>query len=263
MIYGLFSVLLAIVPAVLLIFFIVGKDKKQPEPPGQLVKAFFYGVLSVFVTFAFHKVIDLFIYVGDATVGDMINRAFWEAAIPEEMSKLLMLWLLLRKNKYFDEHFDGIVYAVMIGLGFATVENLLYMADNYDRWAWVGTVRALLSVPGHYVFAVLMGYYYSLAQFSPRKRVFYWIMALFVPILLHGLYDALLMVVEVVPMFLGLLSIVLCIVLCYYMHKEAFRRINKHLQADSIIVPEVSETSHTPSQDDIEYVDYEETKQDE
>ena len=90
MIYGLLSVLLAIVPAVLLIFFIVGKDKKQPEPPGQLVKAFFYGVLSLFVTFAFHKVIDIFIYVGDATVGDMINRAFWEAAIPEEMSKLLM-----------------------------------------------------------------------------------------------------------------------------------------------------------------------------
>ena len=137
------------------------------------------------------------------------------------------------------------------------------MADNYDRWAWVGTVRALLSVPGHYVFAVLMGYYYSLAQFSPRKRVFYWIMALFVPVMLHGLYDALLMVSEVVPEFLGFLSIVLCIVLCYYMHKEAFRRLNKHLQADSIIVPEVSESSHTPSQDDIEYVDYEETKRDE
>ena len=260
MLFSILSILMALIPAILLLFFVVGKDKKRPEPPRQLVKAFLLGFVSMFVVTALVGVIDCFIPYGSNTVAGQIWRAFWRAAIPEELVKFMMLWLVLRKNKYFDEHFDGIVYAVMVGLGFATFENLLYMFANYANWLVVGSTRALLTVPAHYAFAVFMGYFYSLAHFSPRRKVYYYSMALLVPMMLHGLYDSLLMVGMVLPEFFSVLLSILCIVLCYFMHKEAFRRITIHLQSDSIIVPKEDVAEQSQSSDDIEYIDYEEVE---
>lgn len=263
MLSSILALLLALIPTVLLLFFVVGKDKKQPEPPAQLVKAFLMGIVSAFVAMLLFNALEHIVSFGDATVAGQVGLAFWGAAIPEEVAKFIMLWLVLRNNKYFDEHFDGIVYAVMVGLGFATFENVLYMIENYNDWLVVGSTRALMAVPAHYAFAVFMGYFYSLAHFAPRNRVYNYVMALFVPILLHGLYDMLLMVSTVVPEFLSVVLPILCIVLCYYMHKEAFRRLARHLQSDSVIVPQ--ETASTPSQSDsdIEYIEYEDVKKEE
>ena len=84
---------------------------------------------------------------------------------------LLKNWnVVVRKNKYFDERIDGIVYAVAISMGFAAFENVLYLVDNYEEWLSVGLSRAVLSVPGHYAFAVLMGYYYSKVYFPLSKK---------------------------------------------------------------------------------------------
>ena len=263
MLTSIFALFLALMPAVLLLFFVVGKDKKQPEPPAQLIKAFLAGIVSVFVTFAIVGIIELIMPLEDSSVNAAINLAFWGAAIPEELAKLFMLWLVLRRNKYFDEHFDGIVYAVMVGLGFAAFENVMYMVENYDDWLVVGSARALLAVPAHYAFAVFMGYFISLAHFSPRRRLYNGAMAFLVPMFLHGLYDALLMVSGVVPDFLSVLLPILCIVLCYYRHKEAFRRLAIHQQADSIIEPDVVEQPHEKNGGEIEYIEYEDVKRDE
>lgn len=103
-------------------------------------------------------------------------QAFGVAALLEEAFKLLTLWVVLRKNPYFDEHFDSIVYAVCVGLGFAAVENIFYVFSEEER-VTVAVSRALLAVPGHYAFAILMGYYYSIYHFvdHPPKlqTVFY------------------------------------------------------------------------------------------
>ena len=93
-------------------------------------------------------------------IGALWN-AFVGAAMPEEATKLLMLWLLLRRNKYFDERFDGIVYACCIGMGFAGTENVLYLFGNIENWQSVAVSRAIFAVPGHFMFAVAMGYFYS------------------------------------------------------------------------------------------------------
>ena len=87
---------------------------------------------------------------------DTTIQAFFVAALPEESFKLLALWLLLRKNPYFDEHFDGIVYAVCVGLGFAAVENVFFVVGEEGNWMGVAVNRALLAVPGHYAFAVVL-----------------------------------------------------------------------------------------------------------
>ena len=93
-------------------------------------------------------------------VGGAIADAFINAAIPEEAAKLLMLWLVLRRNRHFDEYFDGVVYAVCVGMGFAGLENIFYLIDEEDMMA-VGIARGVFSIPAHFMFAVAMGYYYQ------------------------------------------------------------------------------------------------------
>lgn len=149
--------------------YIYRKDKVQPEPTKWLLKAFGFGVLSMFLSFVFSVPACLLLGMEmDANTYSSIREAFADAfvlaAIPEELAKLIMLWLLLRKNPHFDERFDGIVYAVCIGMGFAGIENVMYLIGGIENGNWIGTgiFRALFSVPAHFLFAVLMGYYYSI-----------------------------------------------------------------------------------------------------
>lgn len=161
-------ILAAIAPVAVLIWYIYRKDRKQPEPTKLLIKAFIYGILSALLTLMIvipFEAITEFANDEVSTIGSAISNAFFMAAIPEELAKLVMLWLLLRNNPYFDEHFDGIVYAVCIGMGFAAIENVLYLFDNYESWISVGIARALFAVPGHFLDAVIMGFYYSLWHF--------------------------------------------------------------------------------------------------
>lgn len=261
MLHLLLSIIMAVAPALVLIAFIIVKDKRQPEPPRELFKAFMMGVLSLIIALVLVSLISLFITCDESTVLGQIGQAFFMAAIPEECAKLLVLWLCLRSNKYFNEHVDGIVYAVMVGMGFAMTENLLYMVSDYDTWlSSTGVVRALLPVPMHYVDAVFMGYFYSLAAFSATKSKYYYAMSLGVPIVIHGVYDAFLMVGTVIPENFYVLIFFVLLYLCFLMHKEALRRIKQHLQSDLIIMPHDTPHSETRQSSDVEYIEYEEVK---
>jgi len=157
------------------------------------------------------------------------SMAFFVAALPEESFKLLVLWLLLRKNPYFDEHFDGIVYAVCVGLGFAALENVSYVLGN-EEWLSIAVSRALLAVPGHYAFAILMGYYYSIYHFvdrSPKIAA----CILLVPVVAHGIYDSLAMSGMVNP-YVGGVSSLLLIYFCVKMHKIAKTNMLALIQKD-------------------------------
>ena len=185
----------AIAPVVVLLWQILKRDSANPEPPKMLMKAFFYGMVSTVVTFIFLPVTEM---IGDITMLDdnplalAFKQAFFSAALPEEGAKLMMLWLLLRNNPYFDERFDGIVYAVCVGMGFAAVENVLYLFNNYDSWLSVGIVRALFAVPGHFFDAVIMGYYYSHYHFGTRRNPATKALILAAPVVAHGIYDGIL-----------------------------------------------------------------------
>lgn len=187
----------ALAPVVWLLWTIYRKDSAQPEPTLWLVKAFFYGVVSVFLSLILSMPImmvsgiDAENLTGSSFL-EAVANAFLLAAIPEEVAKFLMLWLLLRKNPYFDEHFDGIVYAVCVGLGFAALENVGYLFKGAESGAWIsiGIVRALFSVPAHYFFAILMGYYYSVCHFGIDRSMKARAMILVAPILAHGIFDA-------------------------------------------------------------------------
>ena len=139
--------LTALLPIVILIYYIYHKDKKSPEPTGQLVKAFLFGVLSVPLSFCMSIPLrQIGAYPAEATtISESISTAFFGAAIPEEIAKLFMLWLFLRKNRYFDEKMDDIVYAVCVSLGFAALENIMYLFSNVETFLSVGIAFAYCS----------------------------------------------------------------------------------------------------------------------
>lgn len=93
----------ALLPIIVLGFFIIVKDRRNPEPAGQLLKAFLFGALSVFVSLCVSTPLgQMGLYVSEpANLMDSIRLSFFGAAIPEEMAKLLMLWLCLRMNPFF------------------------------------------------------------------------------------------------------------------------------------------------------------------
>lgn len=229
----LIILIVAILPAILLWLYIWKKDA-QPEPMSWLVKAVMWGV-AICIPVAFLELgIQTFLFGEEGEPSSLVGTtidAFFVAAIPEETFKLFALWMVLRKNPYFDEHFDGIVYAVSVGLGFAALENISYVFGD-EEWLSTAIVRALLAVPGHYAFAVLMGYYYSVYHFvdrSPKTAV----CILLVPVMAHGIYDAIVFSGQVNPYIGGLSSFAL-IWFCIKMHEVAKMKVLALIDKDAL-----------------------------
>jgi len=211
------------------------KDKRSPEPTSQLVKAFIFGILSVPLSLCMSIPLGLIgAYPTEVTsIWGSASTSFFGAAIPEEIAKFIMLWLVLRKNPYFDEKMDGIVYAVCVSLGFAALENIMYLFSNAEAFLSVGIARAIFAVPGHFCFGILMGYYYSLARFYPKSPKKNKALILVAPIIVHGLYDSILLISNVTPAISGVLLIVF-LVFCHKMWKYGSKSIQEHLQRDGI-----------------------------
>ena len=220
-----------ILPAFLLWGYIWKMDKKK-EPTPLLVKATCYGVLICFPVALVESMISsvLFDSGGPSTIIGTTADAFMVAAIPEETFKLLALRWILKNNPYFDEHFDGIVYAVCVGLGFAAIENVFYLFGN-EEWITTAIARSLLAVPGHYAFAILMGYYYSVYHFvddSPKVAI----CILAVPVLAHGIYDAFAMS-GIINEIVALASFIALVVFCIKMHRVALKKVVALIEKDA------------------------------
>ena len=220
----------ALIPALALLGYIYWQDRKSPEPWHKLLKATLLGVLAIPLTMCIVFPLQTIGIVPDSynTFGDVVNFSFLGAAIPEELAKLLMLWLFLRKNPFFDERMDGIVYAVCVSLGFAGLENVIYVLGNTD-WMSVALLRAFTAVPGHFCYGVIMGYFYSLAKFDPKNRTKYSILALVAPILAHGIYDTIVFA-STLPLVPEILLNIVFVVFCFLLWRWASKSIKKHLE---------------------------------
>jgi RsiW-degrading membrane proteinase PrsW (M82 family) len=222
----------ALIPAVILGWWIYKKDSAQPEPPQMLAKAFLYGVGSTFVTLvitSFMSMMGVMVYELGSFAG-AVSTALFAAALPEEIAKLLMLWLFLRKNPFYDEYFDGIVYAACVGLGFAGTENVLYLLQSED-WLGTGIVRGITAVPAHFAIACAMGYFYSKRHFGDRSR-FTACCVLAVPVLIHWVYDALAFSEGIFPA-LSVVINVLFVVLIWIVYKRTMGRIDDLQRMDN------------------------------
>ncbi len=185
----------SVLPVIILALYIYNKDKDK-EPIGLLVKLFFGGVGSLFITLIISLFLGIFFpSILSDTVSlsftDLFFHVFFGVALVEEFSKWLVLYHTSYNHYEFDQVFDMIVYSAFVALGFACFENILYVFEN-----GMGTaiIRAFLAVPGHFFDGIFMGYYLSRAKvsdinkdFSSKKKNMF--LSILVPMMLHGIYD--------------------------------------------------------------------------
>ncbi len=207
---------IALAPGVAIGVYIYLKDHHEREPMGLLMRSFFFGVLSIFVTLLISQVIGLFVTIDESSLSEQAVHAFLIVALVEEFSKFLFVRGILYNNKHFNEPFDGIVYSVMVGMGFATFENILYV---FQGGIGTAVMRMFTAVPAHATFAVLMGYYLGKAKFE-HKKSYYAFHALGIATLFHGAYDYCLFISYVPGIVFGALA---SLVVGIWLSKKAIR----------------------------------------
>jgi protease PrsW len=185
---------LALAPGIAIMWFIYSKDRFDREPLKALVKSFFLGILAILPAVLLQLAGTAILKALMPSSGWTYNIifAFVVVALTEEISKFAMLRIYAFPRIFFNEPFDGIVYGVMVAMGFATVENIGYVMTNGIGTAFA---RMFLSVPAHATFGVLMGYYVGLAKFTNNaSSKFFMLRGLLLAILFHGLFDLFLFV---------------------------------------------------------------------
>ncbi|EOC99646.1 hypothetical protein L21TH_2289 [Caldisalinibacter kiritimatiensis] len=186
--------IIAITPAISIALAIYLSDRYDREPIKLLFKTFIFGGLSIIPTIVFERLL-MSVNILPGILG-IAYTAFIVAGFTEEFFKREVVLRLNYNSRFFNEKLDGIVYSVFSALGFATVENIVYVfrfTTTYNPF--VGLYRGILSVPAHSIFAVTMGYYLSLAKYSDNEEVErqYLRKALIIPAILHGIFDFILM----------------------------------------------------------------------
>jgi RsiW-degrading membrane proteinase PrsW (M82 family) len=184
---------IAIAPGIALALLVYLTDWHEREPLRLLAKLFAFGFLAVIPTI----LIEQFLIMLNPFTGLLAIAfiAFAVAGLVEEFIKRFVVLRFAYNSIEFNERLDGIIYAVFVALGFATAENIEYVVFAFSSSPYVGFYRGIISVPAHMLFAITMGYYLSLAKFSldPAARNAYLRKSLTMPLLLHGVFDFILM----------------------------------------------------------------------
>lgn len=183
----------AITPGIALGLTLYFFDRYDKEPFRMLMKVFIMGVISVIPTVIIENILSSFnVFYG--LVG-VFYTSFIIAGLTEEFMKREVVLKTVYYNPVFNEKLDGIIYCAFAALGFATIENIMYVVFRFSDIESIGLYRAIISVPAHMLFAVTMGYYLSLAKFAstPEQSKYYYKRSLIVPVVLHGIFDFILM----------------------------------------------------------------------
>ncbi|MFP5114756.1 PrsW family glutamic-type intramembrane protease [Bacillaceae bacterium C204] len=137
-----------------------------------------------------------------------IGTVLFSYGIFEEFSKWFVLYFIAYRSAEFDEPFDGVVYGTSVSLGFATAENIIYLMSNGVEIAFN---RALLPVSSHALFGVIMGFYMSKEKFTPGTKIFWMVLSLLIPSVLHGIFNYLMLNEElwvfIIPLMIFLWSL--------------------------------------------------------
>lgn len=174
----------AFLPALAWLVYVYRKDKHEPEPFGQILKVYILGMLATLPAIAVNMLgIRIFPQQG-SDFGQMAGMMFGVVGPNEELWKFLFVYLAIGRSREFDEPMDGVVYACTGALGFAGLENVLYVSQH---GAGVVLLRAFTAVPMHFLDAAIVGYAWGRRRFGHGGIPVP--LALALAALLHGLYD--------------------------------------------------------------------------
>lgn len=177
----------ALFPAVVLTAFLVSHYRKRIGAR-LIVRTLVLGAMSGMLVLSVARLLSQATSFAVPGFGEAFAGAFIGAAIPEEVVKFLLLYFIVREHKDCDSGGDLFCAAMLIGLGFAGLENVLYLLGSGEHWFNLGVMRGLLAVPAHTVFGCVMGMF-AARTFRGQAPTLNWSLALIIPVMAHGLYD--------------------------------------------------------------------------
>jgi len=183
---------LAIVPGLLLILYVYRKDRVEKEPAGLLMKLVLFGIISCIAAGYLEQLESTFLpQYPKGSVQYALQTSFLIAALVEETVKFLAMRLASWNNRAFNYRFDGVIYGLTAGVGFAIYENIMYVAMYGKETA---IVRAFTAIPLHAFCGAFMGALYSYSKKASilgqgGASVMFTILALLIPMAVHGTYD--------------------------------------------------------------------------
>ena len=174
----------ALAPVVAVALFVWDRDPEK-EPNRLLIWAFVLGALGVVPTLLAAWILSP---LGLDPMSDSLAWSFVSIAVVvatvEELSKFFGVRMWIYHHKEFDEPFDGIVYCVMAALGFAAVENVMYVMQGGLQ---VALVRAIFAIPAHAIMGVFIGYFLGLQKHTGKKGLEF--VGLAAAVAFHTVYD--------------------------------------------------------------------------
>ena len=215
--------LLTIVPSILLLMLILYSDRKSREPVLMLLICIFSGAFTICLSLILDKIIIKAHLIGGDLFTDAnsysVYRILMLAGV-EEYAKLMILYLFLYRNKSYDDIYDGFVYSSIIALSFSLVETFMYVfsESSYSEMTSLAILRNFTSIPLHITCGIVMGYFVSLEKFSKNKRNKFknMLLALFVPTIIHTVYNVFFSVVSFSNTSSNSILIILLFVLSIY-----------------------------------------------
>ena len=226
--YLIIPLALAVIPSLVLLKYFHGKDRERPEPKRMVFTVFFAGFLSVIPAVILEILISQF---GSPFFRTPYLAAAFEAFIVagfcEEWMKRQAVKLCIYGKPAFDEYLDGIIYMVTAGLGFACVENIMYVLEG---GVTVALIRGVTAVPLHAGASGIMGYFIGKARFAPDRREerALFRQGLLWAVLIHGYYDFVLFIIPVA----GYLPVITLVPLLVIVYIVLLRLVRKSRELD-------------------------------
>lgn len=219
---------LAVIPGLVIIIYIYSKDKVEKEPINLIFRLMIFGALCCYVAGTMERIISSFLptYPAGSLLYALTN-AFLVAGLCEELVKFLALRLGSWRHPSFNYRFDGIVYGVSVAVGFAVLENIMYV---YSYGLQTAIVRAFTAVPLHAFCGAVMGICYSYSKKASidgnkTSSIGYGLLAYLIPLTIHGIYDTF-------AMMRTQLASILLFAFVIFLYIEVTRMINRMSAAD-------------------------------
>ena len=191
------TVFLTFLPSIIILLFFVLSDKFK-EPKGMILTIFFLGFLICLPAGILNELSNK-LFFERLDYSEDLTRSFLGPAWVEEFLKFSILYLIVLKRDEFNETMDGLVYGVVVSLGFATYENYTYVYEwavmiaeekdyNVAEFSYlIALARSYSAVPMHGLNGAVMGYYFGMHVFTGEKK--YLVLSLVLPFLFHGIYN--------------------------------------------------------------------------
>ena len=199
---------LCVIPSMLILWYIYIKDKSEKEPFYLIIILFIGGIISCLISILISIISKQYIpYLNmnyyNMNIFEIFVKVFVVITLSEELTKWIINYITIWRNKNFKHIYDPIIYSACTTLGFATFENIIYVTNYHNNGIMIAIMRGLISIPSHAVFGIYSGFYLGISKNAyvcdkKDKALKYKILSILVPIMLHFTFDILLIKTNII-----------------------------------------------------------------